>query len=183
MRRVPAGTKLPTLSLCQPWASLTANGRAYEKRNYSPGSKGLKVGETIATHATKYQKHPIGKDLHGKPFTQDVYDEIAEALHDRDWKQNVPRGKIVPTAVLAGAYQCGAEFITPSGVRMAKVVDRWGIYANIGEIRIDTVGDFSPGRWAWRITGAKPIHPLVEASGSNLVPWFWVIRAGLDANI
>jgi hypothetical protein len=66
---------------------------------------------------------------------------------------------------------------------MAKVVDRWGIYANIGEIRIDTVGDFSPGRWAWRITGAKPIHPLVEASGSNLVPWFWVIRAGLDANI
>ena len=123
MRRVPAVLKLPTLSLWPAWASLTANGRAHEKRNWRSGSKGLKVGETIATYATKYQKHPIGKDSYCA-FTQDVYDEIAEALHDRDWKQNVPRGKIVATAVLAGAYQCGAEFITPSGSPHGLAVDR-----------------------------------------------------------
>lgn len=138
----------------------------------------MQVG-VIAIHATK---HPVGRDLQGKPFPQDVCDEIAEALHDRDWRQNVPRGAMVATAVLAGAFKCGSQFTTPSGIRMVKVVDRWGTDASIDEIRIDRVGNFSPGRWAWWITGAKPIHPPIVASGTNLVPWPWVTPISLDVS-
>ncbi len=178
MSRLPAGTKLPTLSLWQPWASLTANGREYETRDYSPGSKGLRVG-IIAIHATK---RPVGKDLQCKPFAQDVCDEIADALRDRDWKQNVPRGALVATAVLAGAFQCGTEYITSRGIRMVRVVDRWGTHANVDEIQIDSVGSFLPGRWAWWITGTRLIDPPIDAPGRNLVPWHWVTNVALDVS-
>ena len=41
-----------------------------------------------------------------------------------------------------------------------------------GRFPLDEYGDYSPGRWAWRLTDVKPIDPPVPARGRQGI-WEW----------
>ncbi|MFN3075872.1 MAG: hypothetical protein ABT940_03125 [Alphaproteobacteria bacterium] len=163
---------LPTISLWQPWASLIAIGaKRFETRAYRPPDK--YIGQRIAIHAAARQCRDNLMDVDGR-----VYWEIASTLFGEgvppgelpptEWER-LPHGKVVCTAVLAGAYRCGG-----CGRRGQVAVSRLGAFGfeSPTSIAIDAFGDYSPGRWAWLLTDVQPLDPPVPAKGKQGW-WMW----------
>ena len=149
------------ISLWQPWASLTANVlRVFETRSYQP--KRVRIGERIAIHATKTK---MGKRWDGKPLSDVFWEEVQKAFGDSRWKEQLPYGKVIAFATLAGAYQLGQQTTDADGVVFAKIAREVPGSEKQDAIRIDPFGDFDAGRWAWRLTELSPAVPHREASG------------------
>ncbi len=142
-----------TISLHQPWASFIAVGaKPFETRDWAP-PKWL-IGKRIAIHAAK------------KPVNAD----------DREWARrhgcnDIPFGAVVCTAVLAGAYQCGAHFKAPPRT-IVTIID--GLPGSRGGISIvlDEFGDYAERRWAWLLTDIEPLSPAIPARGMQGF-WKW----------
>jgi hypothetical protein len=132
------------LSVWQPWASLLAYGvKGYETRSWQPPADHL--GTWIAIHAgatTAGLDRFIGDDLAGEDRHRfDALRQIAAAGANL---QSIPRGRIIAVARLAFILrtdsECGREVLAEERA----------------------LGDWSPGRCAWRL--ADPI--LVEGLGA-----------------
>ncbi len=126
---------MKTISLWQPYASLIAAGeKTIETRGWAP-PKGV-MGQRIAIHAAKAIETA---DVRGRAR----HHQIAAALNDPEWDENVPRGAVVCTAILDHAAQVhGPErhgHVTVAGNHLV-AVDEWG-----GSARADGCG-FS-GTW------------------------------------
>jgi hypothetical protein len=76
-------------------------------------------------------------------FDEDTFEAITEAFGRCAWNHWLPRGAVTCTAILAASLP--AETV-PS----------------------DPFGDYSPGRWAWRLEAVRPITPHVPAKGRQL---------------
>ena len=88
----------PAISLHQPYASLIAIGaKPFETRGRRPPLK--HIGKRIAIQAAK---RPCLIDME-----QEVADDITEAFGFCNWNHRLPRGVVVCTAKLVGAYRCG----------------------------------------------------------------------------
>lgn len=141
------------ISLYQPWASFIAVGiKQFETRDWKPPRH--LIGNRIAIHAAK------------KAVTRD----------DRDWASrcavhDLPLGAIVCTALLIGVYQCGGPAGQPGLIKIARSSEMPEI-AHIDPIGIptDEFGDFSPGRWAWRLADIERLDPAIPAKGAQ---GFW----------
>lgn len=88
-------------------------------------------------------------------FDQDTLDEITEAFGRCDWNYFLPRGVIVCTAVLAESI-------------------------SVERVPADPFGDYSPGRWAWRLEDVRSVEPHIPAKGRQMIGWPWLIPEGLQ---
>lgn len=144
-------TTLPAISLHQPYASLiAARLKIHETRSW-PAPERL-LGQRIAIHAAKRFPDTVemGPGLRA----------VCNATFGTRWRELLPRGAFVCTAVLTG--QGPTELVTPIGV-----VDR---YAD----------DWTPGRWAWLLTQVERFDVPIPANGRQR--WWYVDAAELPTN-
>lgn len=81
-------------------------------------------------------------------FDQDTTDEITEAFGQCGWNYSLPRGVIVATAILA------------ESIPAVRAIP-------------DPFGDYSEGRFAWRLDDVRPVRPHVAAKGRQQIGWAW----------
>ena len=146
-------TRMKTISLWQPYASLIAAGvKTIETRGWPP-PRGL-MGQQIAIHAAKAIETA---DVRGRGR----HHLIAAALNDPEWDKNIPRGAVVCTAILDHA----ARVTGPEHNGQVTVANkRW--------VKIDEWGDFGPGRWLWFLRDVEPVDPPAPARGRQGF-WNW----------
>lgn len=154
------------LSLWQPYASLIAIGaKPFETRSWAPPPH--MIGQRIAIHASQklIRETLIGVDLV-------TSDRMGRALFgDRlATFDSLPFGAVVCTAVLAGAYACGAMRLADGGrTPLLTSVNRSPLRDYLTP---DLFGDYSPGRWAWWLRDVEPVDPPVKVKGhQKFWPW------------
>ena len=151
------------ITLHQPWASLIACGlKTIETRDWPPAR--AVVGERIAIHAGKtFVRVPLGP-------------RETEALCGMG---HFPQGAIVCTARLAEVrkvtqnprlrrWEPDYRYVLATS-RISTLEHR--------EIKIDSFGDFSLGRWLWMLTDIQRIEPPVPARGRQRL-WEWCQHGG-----
>lgn len=151
---------MKTLTLWQPWASLIAVGaKTIETRSWRPPAS--LIGERVAIHA--------GMRLVGyRDLPPDVTDSIRKDLGEY-WETALPRGAVVATARLLGAY-------------LVKGCSRGYAYCDDpvtgGPVKLkeDLYGDFSVGRWLWMFAYEQLVKPPVPARGRQGL-WDWTLPA------
>lgn len=161
-----------TTTIWQPWASLIAIGaKPYETRAYPPPRK--LIGQRIAIHAAVRDPSPLLDDM-----DHSVVEAIADALeagglgHRVCWSW-LPRGAVVCTAVLAGAYRCGETIGLIGDDAHFEVAERFpGSPCSNTYLPIDHFGDYSHGRWAWHLTDIVRFDVPVPAKGKQGW-WMW----------
>lgn len=169
------------ISLWQPWASLIACGvKPFETRDWAPPAE--LIGQTIAIHAAKKvdrdaarfaedimfgQHRPGGADLAEK--IKRTFSRAGNYRLTRFGHTDLPIGCIVCTVRLAAAYRLGAEEM-PAGILSARVAEcrpTVGLATAVASIPVDSFGDYSPGRWAWRLADPQPINPPAPVTGQR----------------
>ena len=78
----------------------------------------------------------------------------------------MPRGAIVATAHLKAVQLVRMDQRDRSD-GYVEVTHPWG-----GVVRVDPFGDFSPGRYLWRLVDIKRIDPPIPAKGGRML-WNW----------
>ena len=146
---------MKTLTLHQPWASLIARGvKTVETRSWAPPRALLH--ERFAIHA-------------GKTLDVDSCEAWWDELGQPQGATNLPRGAVVCTAVLDGAYRSSGHFESPHWV---------GVYDWVhgstrrGIVDSDEYGDFSIRRWLWVLRDIEPLEEPVKARGRQGL-WEW----------
>ncbi len=131
---------MKAISLWQPWASLVAAGvKTYETRSWVP-SLSIK-GQRIAICSAKTTK--------GFPLAS----ARLEVLIFRSYRcclSTLPLGTVVATAVVAGWERTESV--------------RARIATELDEI---AGGDYSDGRWAWKLTDVRPVRDTVPVRGAQ----------------
>lgn len=154
---------MKAITIYQPFSSLIAIGvNPYETRGHAPPRK--LIGERIAIHAAKGIWR-LDADLLNRA-------EYQLRIHRQPSITSLPRGAVICTAVLTGAYRCGERIIGRGGP-MFEVSHRMnGSPASNTYIPIDAYGDYSPGRWAWKLESVQIVDPPAEARGKQGF-WNW----------
>lgn len=93
-----------------------------------------------------------------KPRVSDVDDVTFDAMCDAfgrcNWNHSMPLGVIVCTAILTSAHR-------------------------VEDVPHDEFGDYSPGRFAWKLEDVFPITPHIPAKGQQLWGWPWHVPPGV----
>ncbi|NFV80053.1 hypothetical protein [Magnetospirillum aberrantis] len=164
-----------TTTIWQPWASLIPIGaKPFETRAYPPPAK--LIGQRIAIHAAVKDPSPMMNDM-----DRATVEAIADALeagglgHRVCWSA-LPRGAVIATAVLAGAYRCAwtqhhLSSGTPLRNPVVHISEHRGPYIG-ATLNLDPFGDYSPGRWCWHLTDVQRLPKPVPAKGKQGW-WFW----------
>ena len=160
---VGPGEHMKALTMYQPWATLIAYGiKNNETKQWPP--KLEHMGRRIAIHAGR---QAITNPRH---LNRDTWDAITE-IYGPKWMDDIPRGVVVATAVLAAAYRitdrAGGRLVLAHRDPAAHLEQ-----PEPPEIRADSYGDFRPPRWLWVLEDVEPIDPPVPARGS-LGLWDW----------
>lgn len=98
--------------------------------------------------------HAAVRKMRFKDMTQEFCDACYEAFGGCHWAGTLPYGVVVATAVIAEGVP--AETVTP-----------------------DLFGDYSPGRWAWRLTDVRRVDPHIPAKGMQTWGWPWSVPVGV----
>jgi len=141
------------ITLWQPWCSLILSGaKVFETRSWAPSVD--VIGQKIAIHAAARA-----------PFT-DLHSEPNKAITDVlgvGWQQSLPRGVILLTATVAGAYQI--ESVSQFGDAFIGKSVEGSPY--LKSFVIDHFGDYTPGRWVWKLEDVSPVDPPVPFKGKQ----------------
>lgn len=132
----------PAISLHQPWASASMTHlKGHETRSW-PAPTRL-IGQRIAIHAAK------------RPIPRDLDDRVAakmEEVFGAEWRESLPRGAIVGTALLLrSTHMDETSPVDPNDLLF---------------------GDWAEGRWAWRLLAKKPLARPIPCIGRQ--GWFTV---------
>ena len=149
-QRAEREVQMKTLTLHQPWASLIADGRKTIETRSWPPPRAL-VGERIAIHA--------GRRIDMPPSETDI--PLSEKWFPG---QFLPLGAIICTARIDDF----AHVRTGSACRRAWW-SRRRVYTRVPE---DEFGDFSPGRYLWKLSAVEAVSPVVYISGQQGL-WDW----------
>lgn len=148
---------LPALSVWQPWASLLAHGiKRYETRSWAPPVS--YIGRTFAICASKTDK---GLNLYAGPEDgpQSPRVRALSALVRNGLDlMRLPMGVVVSIGTLAEA------------IRMPPLESE-----EPGEME-RALGDWTPGRWAWRFSDMKALPEPIVVTGKQ-----GIFRLGYDA--
>lgn len=165
--------------LRQPWATLVAIGvKEWETRGAPPngpmrpdgvrGMPGLAIepGERIVIVASKAAP-TTGKDV-GDWYWEDTAADPECIIHWGPWwrKYEAPLGVVVCTVVVAEALPIVDDAddladepslieVTPSASKLLRFQDGEDEGADIS-VQLP-YGDWTPGRWAWRLTDMEPV--------------------------
>ncbi len=129
---------MKALSLWQPWASLVVGGvKRWETRSWKLSGP---IPLQIAIHASaNFPREIAGVGL-GEPFRTEL-GRLALDPHS------------LPTGAILGVVTVAACLPTPE-VRDLLPPEQLAL------------GDFGPGRWAWRLTGAIALERPIRAKGA-----------------
>ena len=146
------GMSIPAISIHEPYASAFLHGaKTIETRTWAPPLK--HIGKRIAIHATKNLS------------------EVKRLLRDGDYPHlEVPiinTGHVLCTARLAWVGKVTAPCVTDPSVVFGERHDGIEFYAAIEEL-----GDFSVGRYLWKMVDVQPLEPPVLATGHQGI-WYW----------
>jgi len=146
---------MKAISLWQPWASLVAFGeKRFETRSWSTAYRG-----PIAIHATKtFPASAVYLCANEPPF----HATLAKAGFRRP--DELPRGAVVAVAELVAC-------ISTNDLR--DLLAEWPKGASRDE---EDFGDFSPGRWAWKMENVRRLADPVPAKGARGL-WEWTPAA------
>ncbi|MGY3582402.1 hypothetical protein ACVIGB_000674 [Bradyrhizobium sp. USDA 4341] len=154
------------LSLHQPWASLAALGyKPFETRSWAPPV--WLIGKHFVVHAAKTicRKHD-----------DKTHCAISAAIGE-DWIDTLPRGAALGIVRLLGAWKTGnSEAVPFARERRVELVDKVAGSPDLDYADVDPFGDYSPGRWIWRLTDIAPFDAPVPGPGLQRL-WRWP-RAG-----
>lgn len=93
-----------------------------------------------------------------KQQDRDTTPESREAMDDAfgfcNWFHSLPRGAVVCTCVITEAVR-------------------------VEDTEPDLFGDYSPGRWAWKLEDVFGVHPHVRAKGRQSWGWPWSVPEGV----
>lgn len=151
---------MKAISLWQPYASLIAWGeKQYETRSWEL-PKSIKLPCQIAIHAAKndttmrdiYRITQIGIDSSSFNWANALV-ELFLKNGVKKWG-DLPRGAIVATATLEDCIR-----MTPYIIVVQNEQER-------------LVGDWSMGRYAWKLTNVKPLPEPIPAKGAQGL-WNW----------
>ena len=145
---------MKAITLHQPWASLIAAGtKTVETRSWAPPP--WVEGQRIAIHA--------GKQVAGDDGLNEGTRLAVIRLFGKSWRDRIPRGAVVATALLEKAVQ--VQSVNPEGVRL---------FGNprLPQLLPDPYGDFSPGRWLWFLRDVERVEPPVAVLGKQKI-WNW----------
>lgn len=135
---------LPAISLWQPFCSalFVPEMKSHETRHW-PCPERL-IGQRVAFHAAK---RPVGRwDLSSRAENQ------CERTWGPDWRSRLTYGAVLGTGVIAGCYPTDTH--PPNGT-------------------LDLLfGDWSPGRFAWKVLDARLFEEPIAAAGRQ--GWFTV---------
>ena len=155
------GWTMNAITLWQPWASMVACSRKkFETRTWRPPR--WAVGQPLAIHAAA--RRPVVPDK--------LHPELVEVLEDEfggHWYQDVPRGAVVATCILAEANQILGG---PDGRGHVDVRPLIGRPPVLPTLRPDPFGDYSVGRWSWHLKVISRLPRPVPAKGAQRV-WTW----------
>ena len=147
------------ITIRQPWSSLVAIGaKKYETRTFAPPPK--LIGQRIAIHAGA--KKIDYAELPAMAIS-------ALLSHGIPGLDSLPRGAVIGTAVIAGAVQCG-EMDGDGFVLIRNATHARLVLPDF--FQSDPFGDYSPGRWAWKLTDVERFENPVPAKG-KLGWWMW----------
>lgn len=149
---------VPAITIWQPWASLIAIGpevKPHETRSW-PAPKHL-IGKPIAIHAASKWNRELADLCRMEP-----YRSVLAAAGYTHWRQphsarvmkldGLPLGAVVGVGILEGC-------------------SRTEDVAGLTELQRG-FGDYSPGRFAWKITRFQEFSPAVPATGAQGI-WRW----------
>lgn len=130
---------MKVISLWQPWASLIAAGaKTWETRSWPTRYRGA-----LAIHATKSVNRQVLDFLESQDSQA-----LREAMIDRGlYLDALPLGCIVAVCRLTDCIECVAGEPAPKGQ--------------------EALGDFSPGRFAWKLEAVKSLMTPVPFTGSQ----------------
>lgn len=159
---------MKALTLTQPWATLVAVGaKAIETRSWyvgpDPRGRGSQpLGWPIAIHAAK----GFPRSAQAVCFNEPYLSTLIEAGYDK-WG-SLPTGTVIATAVL---LHCVTVEHLENAPHILTPKER-------------AFGDYSPGRYAWRLWNVTPLPEPIPARGA-LGLWEWpcdpaIARAALE---
>lgn len=144
---------LPAITLYQPYASLIVGGsKLYETRSWPAPAK--YIGERIAIHAAKAR-------------TRAVADAIGAAY---GFRKPLPFGAIVGEATIENVAQVIGHDVNDGWLHV-----RWAIDGSLDEVippSDQKHGDFSIGRYAWKLIDIERYDPPIAARGWQGF-WIW----------
>ena len=157
---------MKAITLTQPWATLIAIGaKRFETRSWRPRHLG-----PIAIHAAKgfppeAQARCLDGTFYSPLFGTTVSADVAAGIDPRSRIASLPLGAVIATARLEWSESTDSA-IFRSGI------------ADFGTSHEWELGDYSPCRWAWYLSGARPLPAPVPATGA-LWLWEWTPPADL----
>lgn len=150
---------MKAITIWQPWASWLASGKKlFETRSWYTKYRG-----PIAIHAASRSISSVRRRVHPKELDDGKrasYGAIWEALEDAD----VPLGCIVGMSRLVDCYRIYADCNGEPFIRTSH-----GIYKP--DERERSLGDWTPGRYAWGFADMKPIEPIPAKGKQGLWEW------------
>ena len=165
-------TTMRALTIWQPWASLIAEGvKTSETRSWA-APRGL-WGTTIGIHAAK---RPARLDecegpVHSALIQVGIFGErhgpgLSDTI-DSAWALDaLPYGAVVATARLVECVQVWA--ISSYGTPLVRTPDG----ERKGGINAYGLGDYSVGRWVWRLENIVKLSEPIPARGQQGL-WTW----------
>jgi hypothetical protein len=151
-----------TLTIWQPWASLCAIGvKPHETRSFYTSYRG-----PLLIHSSKKDYVPLFNAL-----PTHTRAEMIAALSTAYDGNDLPLGAIIAKAELVGCYK-----IT-SIQEFNGAPDEIGYWSNDGMVWNDPserdllFGDWTPGRFAWKLANVKPLDKPIPCKGQQGLWW------------
>ena len=154
---------MKALTLTQPWATLVAIGaKTIETRSWRTSHRGL-----IAIHAAV--GFPAAcRALCGRPPFADVL--AAAGYHSRVAQLTAECGKVLAVVDLKGCWETFPSSLNPEAWRTV-----FG-----GAPHEEAFGDYSSGRWGWRMEGLQRMAEPVPVRGFQQL---WSLPADVEAAV
>lgn len=148
-------TKIPAITIWQPWATLIAiEAKRYETRSWTRDYRG-----PLAIHAaTKWNRY-LRELCQERPFA----DVLARAGYNNP--DDLPLGKVVAVVDWVGSHR--SEDLLPQLYKSQ----------NKQEARF---GDYSAGRYGWEFCNVRKLAEPVTAVGRQQL-WTWEIPSEIEA--
>ena len=157
--------KMYALTLWQPWATLIAERvKVFETRSWKP-PKNL-IGQRIAIHAAK--KNPTREEIDNYPPS--IRREMEKLYGFTNWWEIIPYGAIIATTTITGFFY--VQEVVDVLVRVKGLRTDETHNGTPGCLDIDMFGDYSPGRYAWRLSDVSKETEPIPAKG-KLGLWVW----------
>ncbi len=147
------GEGMKALTIWQPWASLVVFGvKKFETRSWATEYRG-----PLAIHAAKLTFDRVF-NMFGDVRSAVAFEQLCFELLDTDNLRDLPKGCIIGTVELIDCERIGI-----SAHRLYTQMERH-------------LGDFTPGRYAWRVGNAQRLPQPVPCRGAQ---GLWNVPDGL----